>query len=198
MSVKIFALHNKHAVQVATATVSEAGATYETEAVRRMHNPDIPREQGADLVDFQAVAIADSVNDLLYLYMIRTKKEVTGTLSDMFSSLYSWDSHTTLHLPTTSGSSQGHHRSKPGSEDEITKDLHPAMPVNSGRLIAVRGVNLNNYSYQEVWLTVYQVSDHLTLYVMHMPPTACLCCSHFTFISSTPPRNRDNIVQLHR
>lgn len=59
MAVNLFALQNGHAAQVGTATVSEAGATSETEAVRIMHNHDLLRQQGKDLFVIRTVVTTD-------------------------------------------------------------------------------------------------------------------------------------------
>lgn len=48
--VTMLVFHNVHVPQVGTATVSEAGATSETEAVRGPHNQDLPPQQGTDLI----------------------------------------------------------------------------------------------------------------------------------------------------
>lgn len=56
----------------------------------------------------------------------------------------------------TSGSSQSLHGGIPISGDDIIEVEHFAMLLHSGRHIAVRGLNLNDYSCKEVWLTVDQ------------------------------------------
>lgn len=49
MPVNLFALHDGHSLQVGTAKMSEAGGTFEIEAVRVMHNHDLPLEQSRTL-----------------------------------------------------------------------------------------------------------------------------------------------------
>lgn len=90
--VKVFVLQNGHAHQMGTATVIEASASSGTEAVRRLHNYDLPFEHGMDLVVVCPVVMANYVKDLAYPYTFHTKEEATAILGDMFSSrLYAWD-----------------------------------------------------------------------------------------------------------
>lgn len=77
---------------VGTATVSKESAASETETMRKMHNPDLPREQGSHSVVVRTVVIADLVKDLAYSYTFLANDEVPGTLGDIISSRpHAWD-----------------------------------------------------------------------------------------------------------
>lgn len=105
-AVKLLALHNVHAVQVRTATLSEAGEKSETEVVISMHNHDSHHHEGTNLLVRCTVAIAYSIKYLVYPYTFHTSDEVPASLGGMLSSrLYIWDSQAMLPIPTASGSS---------------------------------------------------------------------------------------------
>lgn len=57
--VKLLAMHIWHAAQAGTAPESEAGATFGTGAVKRIHNQGLPRKRGADHIVIRTVVIAD-------------------------------------------------------------------------------------------------------------------------------------------
>lgn len=92
MALKLFALHNGRAVQVDTATVSEADATSKTEVVSSMHNHDLPCDQGTGLVVIHTMFIADSIKDITYPYVFHQNEEVQTFFGDMISNrFYVWD-----------------------------------------------------------------------------------------------------------
>lgn len=155
MPVKLFTLHNEHAKQVGTATVSKAGTTSEPEVVRKMPSHDLICKQNTELVVICTVVVAVSIKYLPHLYTIHRNDNVPAAFDYMFSSKpYAWNSQAMLPLSAGSGSSEAHHIGKSVLQDEISEVQHPALSVGSGQHFAVRGLSLNNYYYEAARLTV--------------------------------------------
>lgn len=129
---ELYGLQNGHAAQAGTVTLSEAGATFEIEAVRSLHRHNIPWEQGTDVVVIRTVGIADIGKRLACTYTLFSNDGVPAPLGDIFSSVvHVWDIQAMLHLSTAWN--HGHHGGKFTSEDEITETWHLAMSVFYGR-----------------------------------------------------------------
>lgn len=87
------------------------------------------------------------------------------------------------------GWSEGLKGCNSSSEDKITESQHPAVLVDSGGHIAARGLNLNDYIFEEVWLTTDQGADPpYPLYIVHAAHCLSLVqwfCDHLFDYAST-------------
>lgn len=126
----VLTFYNGRAKKVGTTAVSEAGMTSENEALKKLHNHDLPRTEGTDFVFVHRNVVANSVKDPSYPFPVHTINKVQAFLDNIFSSrLYGWDSQSMLPISTVSGSSQGQHGGHTSSGDEINEVEHPAVPV---------------------------------------------------------------------
>lgn len=66
--VRLFALPNGPAEEIGTATVSEAGVSFDNEAVRRLHTHDFQCKLDTDLVFIKIVEIEGSFKYLAFPY----------------------------------------------------------------------------------------------------------------------------------
>lgn len=83
--VRLFILHDGHASQAGSPSVSAAGAPFETEAVRSLQTHDLKPEQDMDLVVIHNVFIAVSIKNLQCPHQFHTKDEVPVTYGGMLS-----------------------------------------------------------------------------------------------------------------
>lgn len=86
VSVNLFAVHEGHAQEFRTATASKAATISAMELVQRLHNHDLPRDQGTDSVVIRTLTLVESFKNFIYTYTFFTNDEVPETSSDIFSS----------------------------------------------------------------------------------------------------------------
>lgn len=137
-----------------------------------------------DLVVVQTVDSANLVKDLSYPARSTPRRRFRLVFAICPSRLYAWESEAIVLLATVLGLQQSRHRRKSGSVDEIIEIQHPAELIDSGWHFSVRGLNLNNYSHEEVWLTADQINNPTHSLEMYTPHTTRRSCSLFAFISS--------------
>lgn len=102
--VNLFAVHDGHAQEAGTATLSKAKKYFVNELVQRFHNRYLPRNSGTDLVIIRSVTIANSFKNFTYSYTFIPIDGVPETIIEILSSvLYSMDSQAMLFVIPGSG-----------------------------------------------------------------------------------------------
>lgn len=157
---KLFALHDRLDVRAGTATVSEAGATSDTEAVRSVQNQDLPHKKVLYLVLICNVATADSAKGLVSLHNPH-KWWGSGCIG-----WFVFKRALCLGEASNGPSFKCCFQVESGSSgrqvqlwNEITGAYHPARSVNCGWPVAIRSINGHNSSFKQVWLPVVQIAN---------------------------------------